>query len=162
VSQDQQPVESFRELAASYCALVEGIEALERDKIHRRLAVLLPSLMSAAALLPDLDPTSGADAPEISHEVWFERFAAIGGKLGGDGGYWTTMHVHGSSEPKVINLALADDLADIWRDLRGGLDLLASGGEIADAVWEWRFGFKAHWGTHAAEALRAVHAWLRD
>lgn len=158
--QCQQAVESFRDLAASYCELVEGVSSFEPDEVLERLAVLLPSLMAAAVQLPRLEPDPDLDAPAISHEAWSERFDAINARLGAVGDYWTTMHVRAGSTPEVVNLPLADDLADIWQDLRGGLDLLASGGGTADVVWEWRFGFETHWGAHAAEALRAVHAAL--
>ncbi|WP_425463863.1 DUF5063 domain-containing protein [Nocardioides aurantiacus] len=47
-------------------------------------------------------------------------------------------------------------------DLRGGLQILASGAPMADVVWEWRFTFKSHWGVHAIEAIRALHAARHD
>lgn len=54
---------------------------------------------------------------------------------------------------------LWDDLADIYRDLRHGLDLYALGDSenVAEAVWQWRFGYENHWGTHLFRALMTVH-----
>ncbi|MFE7505205.1 DUF5063 domain-containing protein [Promicromonospora sp. NPDC057488] len=49
-------------------------------------------------------------------------------------------------------------MADIWRDLRSGLDWLDSGADPADVLWDWRFGFETHWGRHATHALHALHA----
>ena len=46
--------------------------------------------------------------------------------------------------------SLADDAADIYRDLPSGLN--------DNAVGEWRFGFDNNWGKHAAEALYALHS----
>ena len=40
--------------------------------------------------------------------------------------------------------------------------VLAEGAPEGDVVWEWRFGFYSHWGRHATEALRALHARLAD
>jgi hypothetical protein len=54
---------------------------------------------------------------------------------------------------------LADDLADIHRDLSAGLDLYDRG-DIAGAVWEWRYGMQNHWGEHATGAIRVLHCWL--
>lgn len=155
------PVEAFGELAASYCALIEQLEGHDPQDVLDRLWVLLPALISGATQLPEVEPTTGAEAPEISHVEWSERFGTLNAVLGERGSYWTTMEVQADREPAVVNLPLADDLADIWRDLRGGLDSLASTGVVADAVWEWRFTFEIHWGAHAVEALRAVHAALR-
>lgn len=154
----QEPVDSFRALAEAYCALVEHVEDAERGALVERLAVLLPQLIHAASRLPVLEPDPDTDVPEISHGDWMSRFSALNAKLGEHADYWTTMRVHGDAEPEVVNLSLADDLADIWRDLAGGLAVLSANGATSDAVWEWRFNFRNHWGTHAVEALRAIHA----
>jgi len=52
---------------------------------------------------------------------------------------------------------LVDDLADIYRDLVGGVELWKMG-RYADAIWAWKFNFQIHWGEHALGALRAIHA----
>jgi hypothetical protein len=57
---------------------------------------------------------------------------------------------------------VSDDLADIWLDLKHGLLALDDGAPPDDVTWEWRFGFYAHWGRHATEALRALHARLAE
>jgi hypothetical protein len=64
-----------------------------------------------------------------------------------------------SGEPVVGSLA--DDIADIYRDVVTGLRAFEAG-RMASAVWEWGFGFQHHWGRHASEAIRALHAWLAD
>jgi Domain of unknown function (DUF5063) len=58
--------------------------------------------------------------------------------------------------------SLADDAADIYRDLRGGLSLIDVDGGLDNAVWEWQFGFEYHWGVHAASALYALHSLTRS
>lgn len=55
--------------------------------------------------------------------------------------------------------AISDDLGDIWRDLREGVDLYRLG-YISAAAWHWRFHFLLHWGRHAVSAISALHAWL--
>jgi hypothetical protein len=66
----------------------------------------------------------------------------------------------GDQADEAVMLPLADDLADIHRDLTHGLRALADGAAHEDVVWEWRFGFYSHWGRHATEALRVLHARL--
>lgn len=63
------------------------------------------------------------------------------------------------TEPVTSNLA--DDLADIYRDIKGGLVLFDSQHPI-DAAWEWRFGFQTHWGHHLVGAQRAIHEYLTE
>ena len=56
---------------------------------------------------------------------------------------------------------LADDVADIYRDLSEGLSLLAAG-HHAEAQWEFVFSFRSHWGRHAADAIQALHCWIEE
>ena len=152
------PLEAFVEAARSYCDLVEQVETLPRETVLDRLAVLLPRLLELAVRLPSDEPPTDVEAEEIRYGAWRERFVALNQALGDLGDYWTSMEVGGDQEPEVVNLPLADDLADIWRDLRGGLSLVDAPETVVDAVWEWRSNFDIHWGAHAVEALRAVHA----
>lgn len=61
-------------------------------------------------------------------------------------------------EEPVIG-SLADDLADIYRDVVTGLRAYRQG-RRDEAVWEWSFGMRTHWGGHATGAIRALHAWI--
>jgi len=153
-----EPIATFIEVARSYCELIEHVEELSRGIVLDRLAVLLPRLVELAVQLPSVEPSDGVAAEDPRYGAWRERFVALNGTLGDLGDYWTTMDVHGVQEPEVVNLPLADDLADIWHDLRCGLSLADVSETVVDAVWTWRFNFDIHWGNHAVEALRAVHS----
>ena len=50
------------------------------------------------------------------------------------------------------------DLSDICDDLLPGIRLYESG-EQAKACCLWRSSWEIHWGTHAVNALRVLHAW---
>jgi hypothetical protein len=58
-----------------------------------------------------------------------------------------------------VTRSLADDIADIYRDVVTGLRDYEAG-RRAQAVWEWGFGLRHHWGEHATGAIRALHCWL--
>ena len=62
-----------------------------------------------------------------------------------------------ADEPVVGDLA--DDLADIYREVAIGLHLLDAG-FVDDAIWQWGFAFQVHWGEHASSAIRALHCYL--
>ena len=51
---------------------------------------------------------------------------------------------------------LADDLADIYREVITGLWLFESGKHL-QAHWHWAFTFQVHWGKHATSAIRALY-----
>lgn len=57
--------------------------------------------------------------------------------------------------------SVADDLADIYRDVVAGLRAYRHG-DLAGAVWEWGFGLQSHWGAHATSAIRALYWWSRE
>ncbi len=55
--------------------------------------------------------------------------------------------------------SLVDDIVDIYRDVSTGLKAYQAGAR-AEAIWEWGFGLRHHWGEHATNAMRALHCWL--
>ena len=151
-------VAEFREQAERYCALVEGARAYRRREYAALLLESLAGVVWAATRLPDPEP-SGEDLPDRpSHEEWVDRANAVARVLGQWNPYWTTTEALGDAEPEATTLQLWDALADVWRDLKEGLLALDDGARVEDVVWEWRWGFWMHWGEHATEALRALHA----
>ena len=68
--------------------------------------------------------------------------------------------VHGQEDnigsPEVTAGDALDDLADIAVDLQEVLDRAKV--SIDEAVWEFRFGFAAHWGTHLRWLQVYLHA----
>ncbi len=68
--------------------------------------------------------------------------------------YWEVFDPYKRTDPLAGRLS--DDLADIYQDVRRGLDLLQDGGPLNEALWVWRFDFWNHWSDHAADALRAL------
>ncbi len=64
---------------------------------------------------------------------------------------------HPYRDTDVVAGSLADSLADIYVDVRRGLELWDAG-RANDAVAEWRMGLEIHWGHHALDVMRALHA----
>ena len=55
--------------------------------------------------------------------------------------------------------SVVDNLGGIYRDVARGLVLFEAGNHD-EALWEWGFNFRTHWGEHATGVLRALHAYL--
>jgi hypothetical protein len=156
-------VASFADAAGRYCRLVEtspqeaGGET-EREFGRACLALLL-ELYRLALELPLLDPDPEDPAlARIENHVWDARFRSIGQRLPADY-YWDLepfplerdSFEHGTGQ-------LADDLADIWRDLSPGVAALREGqSSVNRIVHQWRSMFYYHWGEHAANAIRVLH-----
>ncbi len=152
----------MREEAERYCALIENAAGVERETFAAEVAASLAGLLAAASAMPDVEPTEAELPDGPTDEQWRERFAAVQATLGDWADYWTTLDLEGGEAAEAVLLPLGDDLADVWRDLKRGLLALHAGSRADDVAWEWRFSFHTHWGRHATEALRAVHARLAD
>ena len=151
----------FRGIAEEYCALVEAPPA-DPDALHAALLDVLARLYAAALALPLVEPENKdllLDRP--TNDEWTTIYAGLRDVLG-----W--LEYYRSIEPYPVEAddepstgSLADDLADIWRDVKQGLLALESGTAETDVVWNWRDDFGAHWGRHAVDALAALHklAW---
>jgi hypothetical protein len=155
-------VSEFREQAERYCALIDLPGQYRRREYAALLLESLAGLVWAATRLPDPEPTHTDVADGPSHEDWAERVTAVSRVVGKWNQYWTTMEVLGDDEPDVVTLPVWDDLADVWRDVKSGLLALEDGEPVEDVAWQWRFDFWTHWGAHATEALRALHARLAE
>ena len=73
--------------------------------------------------------------------------------------YWDVFNPLTATEP-VMN-SLADDLADIYRDVKAALSLYEAR-HFTDAAWDWRFNFQIHWGQHLVGAQRALHEYFSE
>lgn len=99
----------------------------------------------------DLDGESTDDA------TWrriYERAASMPFQL-----YGEVFDPHVMPPEEAVVCDLADDIADIHRDLTKGLSLYERGHAV-EAEWEFAFQFRIHWGRHATDAIRALHNWM--
>jgi len=153
------PVAEFVAEARRYCALIEGADpSASRDFENACLTVLL-RLYQHLLLLPNADPDEPEWSERISHEEWHVVFERTARRIQRDG-YWEVFDPFAEDKPDPICGSIADDLADIWRDIKAGLSTFDGGRPncAADAVWHWRFSFGSHWGHHAAGAICALTA----
>lgn len=149
-------IDEFAEVASEFCAWAEGPPLPAIGEAHTAV-LLLSALYRAALHLPvqcdDRQPS------EVSRESWqdvYRRFGALPFNY-----YMQCLDPQSVPAEEVGVADLADDLADIWRDLKAGL-MLFNAGHVSAAVREWRQGFWQHWGRHAAGAIFALHCWLSD
>ena len=152
----------FKAEAERFLALMDAAEPAPRDELFADLAASLSALYATAMTLPDPSPITDMDGP-MTHEEWGAVFARVQSLLGKDDSYWTVVPFGGDGaddpDERLVG-SLADDLADIYRDLRDGFLLLAAGTPEDDVVWGWRHSFWSHWGEHAVNALRIIHRHL--
>lgn len=92
---------------------------------------------------------------------WERLYQSLKEKLGEWNLYWQVFDPTKDSE--AIRGSLADDVADVYRDVKEGLDCHNPDSTLqGEAIWVWRVGYYSHWGKHAIDALRTIHFLLED
>jgi hypothetical protein len=135
-------------LARNYCELVESLNSGNTQWLQE-IAGLLPRLHEAVSALnlptPQNVPHMAADL-----DARFELYTFLRTQLGERDSYWMEFDVAGDGQS--MSGSLADDLTDIYCELKTGLDILD--GEPQQAVLGWHKGFHLHWGQHLLDAER--------
>lgn len=150
--------EIFLSTVKNYCLWVElpplSIHEEIREAIH-----LVSKVYTQALLLPETETNDGFLEIDISNEEWntaFKRFTSF------PFNYYLDFFAPYQIEENQAGLGdLADDLADIYRDLKEGLMHYESG-NLKAAIWTWKWTFNSHWGRHAVSALNALHCYAVD
>ena len=150
-----EPLEEFFEAAAAFCHWAEGAPGTPDEEAQTALRLLV-GLYSLAFRLPrESEEKESISVPDEQWQIVFKRFGALPFNY-----YNTVVDPFDFEKPDLCVGDLADDLADIWRDLKPGLFLYRSGNRKA-AACAWHEGFAIHWGRHAADAIWALQRWCR-
>jgi len=165
---------SFGGIARSFCAVVDSESSLDKGELLTRIYAILPKLIDGAIGLPDVELSDLDDQVERygraaypvnirrkEQEEWGRLYNSLKAKLGD----WDLYHqvFDPTEDSEAIFGTLADDIADIYRDLKEGLDLSESPQpRPEDLIWGWRFSFYSHWGKHAMDALLTIHFRLQN
>ena len=152
------PVEHFADIARKFCAWAEAQPAPEEIEVKTALR-FLADLSSAIMATPHVGCGEDINQEGISDKEWkniYSRFSSLPVNY-----YSVFFHPTKINEEEPVVGDLADDLADMYRDIKTGLWLYENK-HITEAVWSWRNSFQNHWGRHATSALYALHTWSAD
>ena len=138
-----------------YCDLIDHVEEDDSAWLEQ-LAKLLPRLHAAVTELDRPTGDSSSYSPQHDLDDRFELFSRLHHLLGERDPYWMEFDV--SSDGQVMSGSLADDLTDIFCELKYGLDMLDGHPEEATkTLTTWRNSYKAHWGQHLMDAQRHLY-----
>jgi hypothetical protein len=146
---------------------------MNRAELLMQVYQILPDLIGQANRLPDVStsnsddqidktttPVSNAGVQEHIRQ-WGQLYELMKDKLGD----WNLYHqvFDPTQDTEAVAGALADDIADIYADLRDGLVFIElAQGDPDEAIWTWRLSFYSHWGKHAIDALLTIHFRLQN
>ncbi len=146
--------------ARTYCGLIDRLDTIGGEHLVEAASRLLPRLHAAVASLP-VGERAAAAVPLVDIETRFALYRRIRRKLGQRDAYWLEYDQLPLEEE--MSGSLADDLTDIYFDLRRGLQLLDEDSPVAPvrAARDWRTSYREHWGEHLVDAERHVFHLLR-
>jgi hypothetical protein len=141
-------VHELEAVARHYCELVESLQEGNTQWLQE-VASLLPRLHAAVAAL-NLPQPEKAHHTVADLDARFELYTHLRELLGERDCYWMEFDVAGDGQ--TMSGSLADDLTDIYCELKHGLRLLDA--QPQRAVEGWHKGFHLHWGQHLLDAER--------
>ncbi len=172
-------IAGFAGLATCFRIHIESHRSMTPEQFLRRAHLLLARLYLAGLTLPAVEAVDGShdDAEknentseetageipceQMTHDRWHELNVSLTSFIGDRWNWYAAISepYDDPSRPEETAVvgSLADDLADIYRDLSNGLAMWEREEQSA-AIWQWRFTFIIHWGEHALGALQALHA----
>ncbi|NOX76905.1 MAG: DUF5063 domain-containing protein [Gammaproteobacteria bacterium] len=144
--------------AVEFCDLIDNFDVPGQDaQWMAQMEKLLPKLHVAVIAL-----SARCEGRRYYHfpddDKRYELYLRLLRVLQDDDVLWEK---HGNGVEKQLQRQrlcdrLADDLTDVYSDLKCGLDLLEEG--VQQAVCEWQNSFYVHWGQHLLDAECWLHA----
>lgn len=130
----------------------ESLEALGE------LARAMDQLVMCYHATPDVEPdTEGSEAPRVDEAPLIESASAAFPDLD-----WYALVEPDDGPDQQVGMSIAvGDLVEIAADLMEVLWLFDNASEN-DAIWQFRWGYRHHWGKHLHEVrvyLHALAAW---
>jgi len=160
---NREIVDRFSVVAQQFCSIVDSAPGLDRTELLLEIYRILPSLIHEAVGLPEVELSEKHDelAPKLrSLKVRQEQHTQLYNTLKERLGDWDLYRqvFEPTKDQEAIFGTLADDFADIYRDLKKGLILVETPqAPPGDSIWIWRVLFYSHWGQHAIGALGTIH-----
>jgi hypothetical protein len=153
VTIESTAVARFVEGARRFCTWCES-EPLEAQE--RTLAILLAELYAAGLHLPRPPRHCGYDYDAVPQPLE-ERILANVSSLG-CGYYWRALEMDplAEADSQMGMGDVSDDILDIYGEVRCGF-LHFDAGRTEEAIMHWSSSLYIHWGTHATDALSALH-----
>jgi hypothetical protein len=120
----------------------------------RDIAMALDDLVGVYFDTPDVEPETidGPEAPRIDEATFAQNAARFFEK---DDVIWLIDPEGGPHQEAMCTFATSE-LAEIACDLSRVLWEFENGSD-ADAIWEFRFGYQAHWGDHLHRVRHYLH-----
>ena len=148
-------MQKMMDVARNYCHLIENCCEDDLEWLQQ-VAEQLAQLHAAIVHLKESEEKQW-DEGSIDLDKRFDMYAQLKGLLGEDDAYWLEFDVN--SDYQHMSGSLADDLTDIYCELKQGLEMLTRSPDApAQVLSSWGHGYRMHWGQHLLDAERHLYA----
>ena len=144
-------IKEMADLARTFCELIERAEGVDPSWLSRMNSLLSRLHMVAEGL--EVNGGEGYISDNYDLDARFELFSELRQLLGPKDGYWMTFDV--AQDGQTMSGSLADDLTDIYWELKHGLSVLEQAPDLA--LENWHNGYRYHWGQHLVDASRHLY-----
>ena len=145
--------DALLKVAREYCRTIESIGEGNQNWLSH-IFQLLPQLHACIAVHANKDGKNGQHM-DANLETRFELFSKLRNILGENDAYWMEYDVALDDDHK--SGSLADDLTDIYCELKHGLLQLDKHADPERILGHWRSGYRFHWGRHLVDAERHLY-----
>lgn len=147
-------IKSLHESAKRYCYLIENVYGFNNKAWLSEISLLLPRIHAVISLIDGHQRSSGCVYSLSDMDSRFDFFCQLKSILGNNDDY----EVGEEAINKELYGSLAEDLTDLYFEIKRGLSLIGADDEgIAAALNFWRDGFFIHWGKHLIDAQRHLY-----
>jgi len=153
----------FVAAANEFCKYAEHASGLKGEELLKILQRLLPFLYLNASLIPSLDPFfEDGNEKFVNESDWFKVHDVLRDKFGTANDFLEVFDEKINESDGPVVSSLAENMADIYQDLKDFLLLYQTGTPevMNDALWECRMNFENFWGQKLTNSLRAIHRFI--
>ena len=168
MAKKQDPVYSrtvieFVAAANEFCKYAEHAAEINGGELLRILQRLLPFLYLKASLLPALEPVfEDSNEKFVTEADWEKVNEDFRRQFGTADTYLDLIWEKFSEAENIVPSSIAEDMADIYQDLKDFLLLYQTGTSevMNDAIWECSMNFENIWGQKLVNSMRAIHRFI--
>ncbi len=156
---DDPRVLKFADDARAYCDFIDHLSDGKPPTLYSQLLTLLSNLAASGLAIPfDMPDRDVTDDLDLTSDELTAISCAITEAVFAETSALAERYVEEDTE-LTRAVMFWDDLSSVYSDIKHGLRLFDAGTPDcqSEAIWQWRFGYENHWGTHLMRALATVH-----
>ena len=156
-------VVEFVAVANECCKYIQHANDLEGEEMLKILQRIFPLLYLKASVLPYFTSIfEDGNEKFITESDWFRVHNTLLSKFGSANDFPEVFDSRFSDSEGPVVGSLAENISDIYQDLKDFLILYQTGtAEIMnDALWECNLNFETFWGQKLLNSMRAIHKFI--